>query len=115
MALTHDHRPDCAVERYEAVERRGGEIVRERVQGILGVSRALGDRELKSYITAEPSVFCGTISESSEFLILGTDGLWDHVNNHEAVGFVRLTLSQKKGIHAACRGLVELACEQKPG
>jgi len=31
------------------------------------------------------------------------------VNNHEAVGFVRLTLSQKKGIHAACRGLVELA------
>jgi len=108
VALTHDHRPDCAVER-EAVERRGGEIVRERVQGILGVSRALGDRELKSYITAEPSVFCGTISESSEFLILGTDGLWDHVDNQEAVEFVRLTLSQKKGIHAACRGLVELA------
>lgn len=108
VALTHDHRPDCAKER-EAVERRGGEIVRERVQGVLGVSRALGDRELKSYITAEPSVFCGPVSESSEFLILGTDGLWDHVDNQEAVQLVRLALDEKRGIHAACRGLVELA------
>lgn len=108
VALTHDHRPDCAKER-EAVERRGGEIVRERVQGVLGVSRALGDRELKSYITAEPSVFCGPVSESSEFLILGTDGLWDHVDNQEAVELVRLALDEKRGIHAACRGLVELA------
>ena len=31
------------------------------------------------------------------------------MDNQEAVEFVRLTLSQKKGIHAACRGLVELA------
>ncbi len=108
VALTHDHRPDCAKER-EAVEHRGGEIVRERVQGVLGVSRALGDRELKSYITAEPSVFCGPVSESSEFLILGTDGLWDHVDNQEAVELVRLALDEKRGIHAACRGLVELA------
>lgn len=108
VALTHDHRPDCAKER-EAVEHRGGEIVRERVQGVLGVSRALGDRELKSYITAEPSVFCGPVSESSEFLILGTDGLWDHVDNQEAVQLVRLALDEKRGIHAACRGLVELA------
>jgi len=45
VALTHDHRPDRAEER-RAVERRGGEVVSvlgtSRVQGVLGVSRALG-------------------------------------------------------------------------
>ena len=48
-ALTHDHRPDKEEER-EAVERRGGEVVKilgtSRVQGVLGVSRSIGDRDL---------------------------------------------------------------------
>lgn len=137
VALTHDHRPDRAEER-RAVERRGGEVVSifgtSRVQGVLGVSRALGDRELKQYITAEPEVYSGPISDRSEFLILGTDGLWDVVGNQEATGLVRACLgldgeggvselsgdvaevaaaavggSGRKGTDAACRGLVELA------
>ena len=138
VALTHDHRPD-RVEERRAVERRGGEVVSilgtSRVQGVLGVSRALGDRDLKQYITAEPEVYSGPISDRSEFLILGTDGLWDVVGNQEATGLVRACLcsggdsdnhaglsgdvaevaaaavggSGRKGTDAACRGLVELA------
>lgn len=104
VALTHDHRPDRAEER-RAVERRGGEVVSilgtSRVQGVLGVSRALGDRDLKQYITAEPEVYSGLISDRSEFLILGTDGLWDVVGNQEATALVRACLQagvqQQKG------------------
>ena len=100
VALTHDHRPDRAEER-RAVERRGGEVVSilgtSRVQGVLGVSRALGDRDLKQYITAEPEVYSGPISDRSEFLILGTDGLWDVVGNQEATALVRACLSHAGG------------------
>lgn len=118
QALTVDHRPDKTEER-EAVERRGGEVVKilgtSRVQGILGVSRALGDRDLKQYITAEPEVYSGLVSEQSEFLILGTDGLWDVVDNQEATNVVEEKMAvatgvgARKGIDAACRGLVDLA------
>ena len=118
-ALTHDHRPDKAEER-DAVERRGGEIVQvkgtSRVQGVLGVSRALGDRDLKEYITAEPEVFSGLVSETSEFLILGTDGLWDVVGNMEATDVVARAMAAasggsdgRKGTDLASRELVDLA------
>ena len=100
VALTHDHRPDRAEER-KAVEGRGGEVVSilgtSRVQGVLGVSRALGDRDLKQYITAEPDVYSGPISYRSEFLILGTDGLWDVVGNQEATDLVRSRLGLSGG------------------
>jgi protein phosphatase 1L len=99
-ALTLDHRPDCAEER-RAVERRGGKVVSilgtSRVQGVLGVSRALGDRDLKQFITAEPDVYSGPISDRSEFLILGTDGLWDVVGNQEATALVRACLGLSGG------------------
>ena len=118
-ALTHDHRPDKAEER-DAVERRGGEIVKvkgtSRVQGALGVSRALGDRDLKEYITAEPEVFSGMVSYTSEFLILGTDGLWDVVGNMEATDVVARAMAaasgegnRRKGTDSASRELVDLA------
>jgi protein phosphatase 1L len=118
-ALTHDHRPDKAEDR-DAVERRGGEIVKvkgtSRVQGVLGVSRALGDRDLKEYITAEPEVFSGLVSETSEFLILGTDGLWDVVGNMEATDVVARAMTAasrggnvRKGTDSASRELVDLA------
>lgn len=91
-ALTRDHRPDRAEER-RLVERRGGEVVcilgTSRVQGVLGVSRAIGDKDLKQYITAEPEVYAGPISDVAEFLIIGTDGLWDVVGNQEAIDVVR--------------------------
>ena len=83
------------------MERRGGEIVKvkgtSRVQGVLGVSRALGDRDLKEYITAEPEVFSGLVSETSEFLILGTDGLWDVVGNMEATDVVARAMAAASG------------------
>lgn len=46
VRLTHDHRPDVAVER-QRVEAAGGTIVDGRVDGVLSVTRAFGDFDLK--------------------------------------------------------------------
>ena len=50
-----------------------------RVQGVLAVSRGLGDIDLKEFITAEPDVSTHRITRDCEFVILASDGLWDVV------------------------------------
>ena len=57
----------------------------------------------------------GSSQSSQSFLILGTDGLWDVVDNQEASNVVEEKIAvatdvgAPKGIDAACRGLVDLA------
>ena len=51
-----------------------------RIQGSLAVSRGIGDRSLKQWVIAEPETKILTIKPECEFLILGSDGLWDKVN-----------------------------------
>ncbi|KAH7436501.1 hypothetical protein KP509_05G022800 [Ceratopteris richardii] len=51
-----------------------------RVQGTLAVTRALGDANLKRWISAEPAIKRIGITDDCEFLILASDGLWDQVS-----------------------------------
>lgn len=51
-----------------------------RIQGSLAVSRGIGDRNLKQWVTAEPETRSLKIKPECEFLILASDGLWDKVN-----------------------------------
>jgi serine/threonine protein phosphatase PrpC len=76
-----------------------------RVAGSLMVTRALGDAYLKvaalstspfaqycPYITAEPEMYTHQISARDDFIILASDGIWDHLSNEEAVQLVGLHL-----------------------
>jgi len=49
-----------------------------RVNGILNVARSIGDYSLEAVI-AEPDFVDVQLNEAHDFLVLGTDGLWDHV------------------------------------
>jgi len=86
--LTEDHRAtrDSEAERVESL---GGFILMKRVQGVLIVSRAIGDCKYKEYVTAEPDIMEYKICREDEFLILASDGLWDVVSAQEAVNEVR--------------------------
>lgn len=50
-----------------------------RIQGSLAVSRGIGDRHFKQWVTAEPETKIFKIRPDCEFLILASDGLWDKV------------------------------------
>lgn len=50
-----------------------------RIQGSLAVSRAIGDRHLKQWVTAQPETKILKIAPECEFVILASDGLWDKV------------------------------------
>ncbi|KAF2072407.1 hypothetical protein CYY_006282 [Polysphondylium violaceum] len=82
--LTFDHRPVEESERQRIIN-AGGTVLNGRVNGMLAVSRALGDSFLNPYVTPEPFQSSFTITEDDKFLILACDGVWDLVSDEEAV------------------------------
>lgn len=46
------------------------------MNGQLAVSRAFGDKNLKSHLRSDPDVHHFDINSDAEFLILASDGLW---------------------------------------
>lgn len=57
--------------------------------GDLSVSRSFGDLDNTPHITHFPETFIYHLQKDDEFIIIACDGLWDIVQNHEAVNFVR--------------------------
>ncbi|XP_031385295.1 probable protein phosphatase 2C 25 [Punica granatum] len=116
-ALTSDHRPSREDEK-ERIEAQGGYVDSYhgvwRIQGSLAVSRGIGDRHLKKWVTAEPETKVVEIKAEHEFLILASDGLWDKVSNQEAVDIARPSCLGTKGeeLMAACRKLVDLSASR---
>lgn len=52
-----------------------------RVNGQLAVSRAFGDKNLKSHLRSDPDVQHKDIDPDTELLILASDGLWKVILN----------------------------------
>lgn len=104
IQLTKDHVASDPEER-KLVEERGGIVqVRNgvaRVNGTLAITRSLGDAGLARHLSQTPDVFpfekhellerCGELKENPNlpcFVILASDGLWDVVDNDDAVMMV---------------------------
>jgi len=95
--ITHDHRPSDPMEQ-KRIESSDGFVLRNRVSGILAVSRSFGDHGLKDYIICRPNLMRieidGEDVNDESFLILACDGLWDVMQDEEVVAFVRKYLSE---------------------
>jgi len=88
--LSSDHKPNRPDE-TQRIKAAGGNIYFNgvwRVSGILAVSRAIGDRLLKPYVTARPEVSTWNVSKDDEFLILATDGVWDVLTNENIAALI---------------------------
>ena len=67
-----------------------------RVDGIIAISRAIGDWEYKSQsldahkmaVSSYPEVKVYEIDQELEFLICACDGIWDCMTSQAAVDFV---------------------------
>ncbi|KAH9622275.1 hypothetical protein KSS87_001375 [Heliosperma pusillum] len=92
--MSKDHRPTCPSEKRR-VEEAGGYVEDGYVNGLLSVSRALGDWDLRlrngsaSPLIAEPEVKQVILTEEDEFLIIACDGVWDVMSSQQAVSIVR--------------------------
>jgi protein phosphatase 1L len=90
-ALTLDHKPDLP-EELQRIEEDGGYVVSfgvARVQGLLAVSRAIGDGSLKPYVIAEPRIAEGYLGRENDFLVIACDGVWDVLSPDIVFAMVR--------------------------
>jgi len=95
IRLTKDHRASDP-EEVRRIEKAGGFVFRDRVLGILAVSRSIGDHGLKDYVIAHPFqqsielTLDTNIDQTREdaFIILACDGIWDVFTDEEAVSFL---------------------------
>lgn len=107
--LTYDHKATDA-EEAKRVHASGGQIVSSRVNGVLSVSRALGDHALKRLVVSTPHISERTLGSDDSFLILACDGLWDVATDEQAVEIVMESLSKhRQDVQAASRALVNYA------
>ena len=86
VRLSRDHKPGIPDE-TRRISELGGRVIywgRWRVEGLLAVSRSIGDSSLKPYITAEPEICEYDIGLDDWFLVISSDGVWDVIDNEEA-------------------------------
>ena len=93
MTLSNDHKPYLPVEK-ERIEKAGGQVKFNRVNGDLAVSRALGDFVYKrcesveakeQAVTAFPEIIVEERDKDDEFIVLACDGIWDVMSSQEVV------------------------------
>ena len=84
--MSFDHRASVQSER-RLIIRRGGAVIAGRVNGILMVSRAIGDREVARYITSEPHITTAPLKPGMK-LIIACDGVWDVMSDKVAAGIL---------------------------
>lgn len=103
--LTRDHKAEDTPE-VKRIDSNAGFVFRNRVLGIMAVSRSLGDHCMKQFVIGQPHVstteillepcdvsgeqkFDQETENNDEFIILACDGLWDCLTDEEAVELVK--------------------------
>jgi len=106
--LSYDHK-GTDEEETKRIQEAGGFIVLNRVNGVLAVTRSLGDHTMKDYVISEPHITETILTDTDTHLILACDGLWDVATDQEVCDIVcKETLPQKMSdtllIHALKSG-----------
>ena len=114
--VTRDHKPYNDDEKSR-IERAGGSVMMQRVNGSLAVSRALGDYEYKAtenmpsieqQVSPLPEIFVLQRDyDHDEFLVLACDGIWDVMSNQEVLEFVQKQLQVHEDRGLICDNLIE--------
>ena len=77
--LTDEHRGDNMLEVHR-VQEAGGKILMNRLSGVLAVTRAFGDLQLKNQgLIVRPDIKRVPIRLHHRYIVIASDGLWDFV------------------------------------
>ncbi|KAF7428720.1 Protein phosphatase 2C 1 [Pleurotus ostreatus] len=86
--LTYDHKGTDQQEAKRITD-AGGFVMSGRVNGVLAVTRSLGDTAMKDFVVGSPYTTETELCDEDEFLVLACDGLWDVVSDQAAIDLVR--------------------------
>jgi len=89
IRMTVDHKPRSEEDRIRGYE--GGCVTGDgagRVNGVIAVSRALGDFYMNPFVSQDPFTYTTEITSDDKFIILACDGVWDEIEDDEACKIV---------------------------
>ena len=102
--LSKDHKPDLPEERNR-IHKAGGEVLEGRVNGMLALSRAIGDFDYKPItppkdaqpnwflnnhmVTSFPDVVVKPFHKDVEFMVLACDGIWDCKTSDQVIQYFK--------------------------
>ncbi|KAJ3158540.1 Protein phosphatase 2C 1 [Geranomyces michiganensis] len=88
IRLSYDHKGSDPAEAKRIVE-SGGFVMNNRVNGVLAVTRSLGDISMKEWVIGSPYTAETVLDEKDSFLILACDGIWDVCSDQTATDLIR--------------------------
>jgi len=108
LRLSYDHKGSDEAETKRIVD-AGGFVVLNRVNGILAVTRSLGDHAMKDYVIGDPHLTEVKLEPTDTHVIIACDGLWDVASDQEVVDLViqetdAQKMSDKLLVHALKNG-----------
>lgn len=106
IRLNVEHKT-CIEEEKQRVINAGLTIKNERVNGILNMTRAIGDfcfknTKFKPYeqaVTAYPEINIFDLTDDIEFIITACDGIWDGVDEQKLCEDISLRIKRKQDIN----------------
>ncbi|KAF9512177.1 hypothetical protein BS47DRAFT_1372866 [Hydnum rufescens UP504] len=88
IRLTYDHKGSDAQE-ARRIKEAGGFVMNNRVNGVLAVTRSLGDSSMKEFVVGSPYTTETELGDEDDLLIIACDGLWDVIEDQAAVDLIR--------------------------
>jgi protein phosphatase 2C family protein 2/3 len=118
VQVTADHKPSRPDETARIVD-AGGSVSNKRVNGVLAVSRSIGDVEYKdlkesswgkvfkaNLVVSEAETFSVSI-KGHLFLLMASDGLFDVMSSQDAIDYIHSRLVMHGQVHKAASDLME--------
>ena len=111
---TTDHSPEKNKFEKQRLEDIGVNVEGGYVDGKVQVSRAFGDvagetgKKVPGLICT-PEVFVVNVKDTTEFVLLATDGIWDGLRDQTAITTARKVLRETRSPEAAAKAVVEAA------
>ncbi|GET91507.1 protein phosphatase 2C, putative [Leishmania tarentolae] len=122
-ALSTDHKPFLPAEQMR-IERAGCYVLNRRVNGMLALSRAIGDFMFKTNlqvswemqaVTSAPEVRVTKLNrDKDEFAVLACDGIWDTMSSKQVVDFVRPRIQERVPLEKICEELMDACLSPQP-
>ncbi|CBZ29559.1 putative protein phosphatase 2C [Leishmania mexicana MHOM/GT/2001/U1103] len=122
-ALSTDHKPFLPSEQMR-IERAGCYVLNRRVNGMLALSRAIGDFMFKNNmqvswemqaVTSAPEVRVTKLNrDKDEFAVLACDGIWDIMSSKQVVDFVRPRIQERVPLGKICEELMDACLSPQP-
>ncbi|KAL5112759.1 Protein phosphatase 1B [Taenia crassiceps] len=113
---TTDHKPAHPSEK-ERIQKAGGSVIVERVNGNLAVSRSLGDYSYKTardlgpteqLISPEPEItVIDRQPEHDQMVVLACDGVWDVVSNEDLCRVVSERMRSVGDLSRVCNEVID--------